>query len=88
MLLLPVLFVLTVAVFSISQVKFEFEGVSIAIVDEDRSELSRRIASALLRPYFVPAAQIGADAIDRSMDSGRFLFIIGDTPQVRGRRAG
>jgi ABC-2 type transport system permease protein len=80
-LLLLVLFVFTVAVFSISQVKFEVEGTPIAVVDEDHSELSRRIASALLVPYFAPAVEIGADAIDRSMDSGRFLFIIEIPPK-------
>ncbi len=80
-LLLLVLFVFTVAVFSISQVKFEVEGTPIAVVDEDHSELSRRIASALLVPYFVPAVEIGADAIDRSMDSGRFLFVIEMPPK-------
>lgn len=80
-LLLLVLFVFTFAVFSISQVKFEVEGAPIAIVDEDHSELSRRITSALLEPYFVPAVEIGADAIDRSMDSGRFLFILEIPPK-------
>ena len=80
-LLLLVLFVFTVAVFSISQVKFEVEGTPIAVVDEDHSELSRRIASALLVPYLAPAVEIGADAIDRSMDSGRFLFIIEIPPK-------
>ncbi len=76
-----VLFVFTVAVFSITQVKFEIEGVPVAVVDEDHSELSRRIVGALLEPYFVPAVEIGADAIDRSMDSGRFLFIIEIPPK-------
>lgn len=80
-LLLLVLFVFTVAVFSISQVKFEVEGAPVAVVDEDHSELSRRIVGSLLRPYFVPAVEIGADAIDRSMDSGRFLFILEIPPK-------
>ena len=80
-LLLLILFVFTVAVFSISQVKFEVEVAPIAVVDEDHSELSRRITSALLKPYFVPAVEIGANEIDAAMDSGRFLFVIEIPPK-------
>ena len=80
-LLFLVLFVFTFTVYSISLVKFEVERGSVAIVDEDHSELSRRIAGALLEPYFVPAVEIAADEIDRSMGSGRFLFVIEIPPK-------
>ena len=76
-----IFWVFTFVVFSISQVKFEVERASIAVVDEDNSELSRRIASALLPPYFLPAAQIGANEIDPSMNSGRYLFVIEIPPK-------
>jgi len=80
-LLILIVFVFTVSVYSMSQVKFEIERAPVALVDEDHSELSRRIAGALLEPYFAPAVEIGADAIDRAMDSGRFLFVIEIPPK-------
>ena len=80
-LLLLILFAFTVAVYSISQVKFEVEAAPIAVVDEDQSELSRRIAGALLEPYFRPAVEIRSDEIDRMMGSGRFLFVLEIPPK-------
>jgi ABC-2 type transport system permease protein len=80
-LLFITLFVFTVAIYSISQIKLEVEHASIGIVDEDRSELSRRIAGALLEPYFAPPVEIGADEIDRTMNSGRLLFVVEIPPK-------
>jgi ABC-2 type transport system permease protein len=79
--LVIIAFVFTVAVYSMGEVKFEVENVSIGVVDEDQSELSRRIASALLEPYFAPAVEIGKDEIDREMNSGRLLFVIEIPPK-------
>ena len=79
--LVIIAFVFTVAVYSIGQVKFEVENVSIGVVDEDQSELSRRITSAMLEPYFAPAVEIGKDEIDREMNSGRLLFVIEIPPK-------
>jgi ABC-2 type transport system permease protein len=80
-LLFITLFVFTVAIYSISQIKLEVEHASIGIVDEDHSELSRRIAGALLEPYFAPPVEIGADEIDRTMNSGRLLFVVEIPPK-------
>ena len=90
-LLIIILFVFTVSVYSMSEVKFEVENASVGIVDEDHSELSRRIAGALLPPYFRPAVEIRADQIDTSMNSGRLLFVIEIPPKfehdvLAGRR--
>ena len=79
--LLIIFFVFTGAVYSISEVKFEVEHASIGVVDEDQSELSRRIAAALLEPYFEPAVEIRADEIDPEMNSGRLLFVIEIPPK-------
>ncbi|RAU42267.1 MULTISPECIES: ABC transporter permease [unclassified Pseudomonas] len=49
---------------------------SVAVVDEDRSHLSRLIIEALLPPEFQTAVLLPYDQLDRSMDSGRFTFII------------
>lgn len=49
---------------------------SVAIVDEDRSTLTRSIAAALHRPYFQPPDYIAARNIDALMDGSRYMFVI------------
>jgi ABC-2 type transport system permease protein len=49
---------------------------SIAIVDEDRSQLSGRIWQAFLRPYFKEPKLISFQEIDPAMDSGRYTFVV------------
>jgi ABC-2 type transport system permease protein len=48
----------------------------VGIVDEDRSDLSRRIADGLTPPTFKPAVQIEATEIDTTMNSQRFIYVI------------
>ena len=46
-----IVYVFTVAVYRVATgAKLEVEAARVAVVDEDHSELSRRIASALMRP--------------------------------------
>jgi ABC-2 type transport system permease protein len=61
----------------------EATNLSIGIVDEDHSDLSRRIADGLTPPTFKPAVQIKATEIDPAMDSQRFLFIIEIPPKFQ-----
>jgi len=49
---------------------------SVAIADEDRSQLSRQIATAFYPPYFQAVQQIDASQISDGMDRGRFLFAL------------
>lgn len=66
--------------------KGNFTGVvnaAVAIVDEDRSQLSRRINDALLAPQFLPPAQIGLNEIDTAMDAGRYTFVIDIPPSFQ-----
>ena len=49
---------------------------SIAVVDEDGSEVSRRIRAALLPPLFLPAALLGVSSIAYAMNAGEYTFII------------
>jgi ABC-2 type transport system permease protein len=73
----------SVAVYTVATgVKTEVENASVAIVDEDQSELSERIGLTLFKPYFKPAVEIRADEIDPSMDSGRFVFVIELPPKL------
>lgn len=61
-------------------IKFEVENASIALVDEDRSQLSSRIRDAFLPPYFKPPALISLAEMDRAMDTGKFIFVV-DIPR-------
>ena len=49
---------------------------SVAVVDEDGSEASRRIRAALLPPLFRPAALLAFSQINRAMNAGEFTFVI------------
>ena len=61
----------------------EATNLSIGIVDEDRSDLSRRIADGLTPPTFKPAVEIAATEIDAAMNSQRFLFVIEIPPKFQ-----
>src|SRR5499425_344226 len=49
---------------------------SVAVVDEDGSEVSRRIRAALLPPLFRPAALLAFSQINRAMNAGEYTFVI------------
>jgi ABC-2 type transport system permease protein len=49
---------------------------SVAIVDEDRSPLSRHLAEILQPPEFQIPELLPYDQLDAAMDSGRFTFVI------------
>lgn len=57
-------------------VKTEINNASIAIVDQDHSTLSRRIADAFQPPYFKPIEWIDATSQQSAMEHGRFSFIL------------
>lgn len=54
----------------------ELNNGSIAIVDEDQSQLSTRIREAFLPPYFNEPKLISFKEIDPGMDSGRYTFVL------------
>ncbi|WP_294533257.1 ABC transporter permease [uncultured Rhodoblastus sp.] len=61
----------------------ELHNASIAIVDEDRSEISARLAGAFLPPYFLPAVALAPKDIDRSMDLGAYTFVLDIPPNFQ-----
>jgi ABC-2 type transport system permease protein len=61
----------------------EATNLSVGIVDEDRSDLSRRIADGLTPPTFKPAVEIAATEIDAGMDSQRFMYVIEIPPKFQ-----
>ncbi len=54
----------------------DLRNAAIAIVDEDRSPLSLRIAQAFLAPHFQAPVPITFAAIDPAMDGGRYTFVV------------
>jgi ABC-2 type transport system permease protein len=68
----------------------ELANASVAFVDEDHTEASRRIRDALREPFVKPPAELSIDQIDQAMDTGRFTFVIDVPPNfeqdmMRGR---
>ena len=59
---------------------FGVNNASVAIVDEDRSMLSGRIANTLFPPFFQVPETIDADEVDEAMDKGRFMFVLDIPP--------
>ncbi|MCL7465333.1 ABC transporter permease [Phaeovulum sp. NW3] len=56
---------------------------TIAIVDEDASPLSRRVADAFLAPYFVAPAQIDLAQMDARIDAGIDTFSLVIPPEFQ-----
>jgi ABC-2 type transport system permease protein len=61
----------------------EATNLSVGIVDEDHSDLSRRIADGLTPPTFKSVTEIAATEMDAAMDSQRFLFVIEIPPKFQ-----
>jgi ABC-2 type transport system permease protein len=61
----------------------EVHNASVAVVDEDHSELSRRIAHAFLPPYFQPPQPIAERDIVPLMNAGRYTFAIDIPPNFQ-----
>ena len=71
----------------------ELHNASIAIVDEDHSELSRRIAHAFFPPLFQSPKLIAERDIIRAMNDGEFTFVVDIPPDferyvLTGRQPG
>ncbi|MBA3908566.1 MAG: hypothetical protein C0524_01500 [Rhodobacter sp.] len=60
---------------------FDVEQAAVAVVDDDRSALSRRLIAALQEPMFRPPVLIEAGQVDRAMDLGRYVFVIEIPPR-------
>jgi hypothetical protein len=56
---------------------------AVAIVDEDRSQVSARIESALYPPYFLPPKMIASTEIDPRMNAGLDTFVLDIPPEFQ-----
>lgn len=94
----PVMLVLIVFVFtfavhsSASSMPETLSNAPIAIVDEDRSQLSQRIVAAFYPPEFAPPIMIDQSQVDPGMDAGEYTFALIIPPDFQrdvlgGRRA-
>ena len=54
----------------------DFADAAIAVVDEDQSQLSLKLTDAFLPPLFLRPDIIQRDDIDRTMDEGRYTFVV------------
>jgi ABC-2 type transport system permease protein len=61
----------------------ELYNASLGYVDEDNSELSRRIIHAFLAPYYKPPQPVALNDVARLMDTGKFTFIIDIPPNFQ-----
>ena len=61
----------------------EVHNASVAFVDEDHSELSRRIAHAFLPPYFQPPQPIAERDIVPLMNVGKYTFVVDIPPNFQ-----
>jgi ABC-2 type transport system permease protein len=92
----PVMLVLLIYSFSLSVYTVatgavtDATNLSVGVVDEDGSDLSRRIAEGLRRPTFQPPVHITASEIDPMMDKGKLLFVVEIPPnfeaEIRAQR--
>jgi ABC-2 type transport system permease protein len=61
----------------------ELYHASIAVVDEDHSELSRRITHEFLLPYFKAPVEVAEADVEHLMNAGKYTFIIDIPPNFQ-----
>ncbi|MBK1637304.1 ABC transporter permease [Rhodovulum adriaticum] len=72
-----VIYTFTGAVFAVANgVRTEVRNAAIAVIDEDRSEVSDRLRDAFLPPYFRPAPLIDLNQMGPAMDRGDYSFVL------------
>ncbi len=77
MMLVLILYVFTASVYtSATSMPETLHNAPIAIVDEDNSALSQRIASAFYPPQFTQPAMIDYGDVDPGMDAGQYTFAL------------
>jgi ABC-2 type transport system permease protein len=82
--LLLVAYSFTIAIYAAATgASTEAKNLSVGIVDEDHSDLSRRIADGLTPPTFKPAIALTATEIDAAMNSQRVIFVIEIPPRFQ-----
>lgn len=79
-----VIFAFSIAIIAQAQSRAqELYNAAVGFVDEDHSELSRRIIHALLPPYYKPPQPVAPNDVDRLMNTGKFTFIVDIPPNFQ-----
>nr|WP_041778634.1 ABC transporter permease [Beijerinckia indica] len=80
--LILVVYAFSLAVYTVANgASTEARDLTIGIVDEDHSGLSRRLLDAMTPPLFKKAVSITADQIDPMMNSGELVFVLEIPPR-------
>ncbi|MCE1243358.1 ABC transporter permease [Oryzomicrobium sp.] len=66
-----------------SAVSMELHNAPVAVVDEDQSPLSHRLADALQPPRFKVPQRIGLADMDPGLDQGRYTFVLDIPPHYQ-----
>ncbi len=83
-LVLLIAYAFTIAIIAPAKgVKLELANASVAVVDEDRSPLSRQIREGLRRPFFQPPTMLALGDIDSGMDAGHYTFVVDIPPRFQ-----
>lgn len=81
-LMVLILFAFTAAIYSVAKgVKAEVSNASVAIIDGDHSELSRRLRDAVQPPYFKVPVDINRADVEAAMDRSDYIFVIEIPPR-------
>jgi ABC-2 type transport system permease protein len=84
MMLVLVAYTFTAAVYTVATgASTEAKDLTVGVVDEDRSDLSRQLLDALNPPLFKRAVLITANEIDANMDDGRLIFVLEIPPRFQ-----
>ncbi|MFC2305485.1 MAG: ABC transporter permease, partial [Cardiobacterium hominis] len=75
-LILLIAYMFTGMVIAMSQSNTDIRNAAVAIIDEDRSPFSRRLADAIRPPYFRAPVAIERDQADAAMNRGDYVFIL------------
>lgn len=72
-----IVYAFTFAIYAVTTgAKTEVSNAAVAVVDEDHSELSRRIFSAFLPPYFREAMSVDAADAMNGLDKNEYVFLV------------
>lgn len=77
-----IVFAFTLAIYTVAKgIKAEVSNASIAILDGDHSELSRRLRHAIRPPYFRTPVDVARADVIRDLDRGRYIFVLEIPPR-------
>jgi ABC-2 type transport system permease protein len=84
MMLILVAYTFSLAVYTVATgASTEAKDLTVGVVDEDRSDLSRGLLTALNPPLFKRSVVIAADEIDADMNNGRLIFVLEIPPDFQ-----